>query len=130
MAKTESLLVQLDIKQLKQATKVFRAINHPLRLSMVRLVEDNDRLTVTQIYFKLRIEQSVASQHLAILRESGILISTRDGKNIHYSVNEAKLSTIIEAITLLRQNAQQEEDDAVTARKNARILHEEAISAA
>jgi DNA-binding transcriptional ArsR family regulator len=99
-----SLLSQLDIRELKQATKVFRAVNHPLRLSIIRLVEENERLTVTQIYFKLRIEQSVASQHLAILRESDVLHSTREGKNIHYSLNKPKLEAILQAVDLLRTN--------------------------
>jgi DNA-binding transcriptional ArsR family regulator len=36
---------------------------------------------------KLRLEQSVASQHLAILRKAGFVKTDRDGKFIYYSVN-------------------------------------------
>ena len=43
---------------------------------------------------KLRIEQSVASQHLAILRRAGIVITQRDGKFIHYTVNHSRIDEI------------------------------------
>ena len=42
---------------------------------------------VTELYVKLRLEQSVASQHLAILRKAGFVKTDRDGKFIYYSVN-------------------------------------------
>lgn len=93
---------QLDINDLKQASRIFRAINHPLRLSIIRLVEEFRRLTVTQIYFKLRVEQSVASQHLAILREADILSAEREGKNIYYSLNESRLKAISRCIETLK----------------------------
>jgi DNA-binding transcriptional ArsR family regulator len=40
------------------------------------------------------LEQSVASQHLAILRKSGIVNTIRDGKFIHYSVNHKRIAEI------------------------------------
>ena len=103
MIKNENCsITQLDMKQLKAGVKILRAVNHPLRLSIVKLVEENTKLSVTQIYFKLRIDQSVASQHLAILRESNILVYTRSGKNVYYSVNEEKIKTISDSLTILK----------------------------
>ncbi len=93
---------QLQLEDLKLAGSIFRAINHPLRLNIVRLVDEFERLTVTQIYFKLRIEQSVASQHLAILRESEILIATRDGKHIYYALNHQRMQAIVRCIDTLK----------------------------
>jgi DNA-binding transcriptional ArsR family regulator len=58
------------------------------------LLEENDRLTVTDLYVKLRLEQSVASQHLAILRRSGVVITDRDGKFIYYKIDKERLSQI------------------------------------
>ena len=100
--KLQSSMEQLEMEDLKLATKIFRALNHPLRLSIVRLIEEHGRLSVTQIYFKLRIEQSVASQHLAILRECDVLTSHRDGKNIYYAINPARLSAILRSIYTLK----------------------------
>jgi len=58
------------------------------------MLEETPRLTVTEIYIKLRIEQSIASQHLAILRRSGVVISKRTGKFIYYSLNKERLVEI------------------------------------
>jgi DNA-binding transcriptional ArsR family regulator len=70
---------------------IIRSLNHKLRQSIIRLLEESDKLTVTEIYIKLRLEQSVASQHLAILRKGGFVDTIRDGKNIHYSINKGNL---------------------------------------
>jgi DNA-binding transcriptional ArsR family regulator len=51
-------------------------------------------MTVTEIYVKLRLEQSVASQHLAILRKAGFVKTERDGKFIYYSVNNDRLEEL------------------------------------
>ena len=102
MIESKSLVSQLTLKDLKNTSKVFRAINHPLRLEIVRMVEANETMNVTRIYIKLRIEQSVASQHLAILREAEILNFRRDGKEIHYSVNQERIQTILDTIKILK----------------------------
>ncbi|MFL9481632.1 ArsR/SmtB family transcription factor [Chitinophagaceae bacterium LWZ2-11] len=86
--------VKVDYLQTKKAALILRALNHKLRQQMVKLLNDNKRMTVTEMYVKLRIEQSVASQHLAILRRAGIVATKRDGKFIFYSVNYARLAEI------------------------------------
>src|SRR2546426_12740069 len=80
--------IKLDYIAVKKAAMVLRAINHKLRQQMIKLLEDHKKMTVTEIYVKLRLEQSVASQHLAILRRAGIVITERDGKFIHYTINK------------------------------------------
>jgi len=51
-------------------------------------------MTVTDIYIKLRLEQSVASQHLAILRRAGVVATDRHGKFIYYSLDKDRLAQI------------------------------------
>jgi len=84
----------LDIIQLKKAALVLRAINHKLRQQIMKLIYQNGKMTVTEIYIKLRLEQSVASQHLAILRKAGFVNTTRDGKFIYYSVSNERLAEV------------------------------------
>lgn len=86
--------LKIDAIQLKKASLIFRAINHKLRQQIIRFINQNGRITVTQIYVKLRLEQSVASQHLAILRKAGFVITERDGKFIYYTVNHARLTEV------------------------------------
>jgi DNA-binding transcriptional ArsR family regulator len=86
--------VQLDYSDLRKAVLVLRAVNHKLRQRVIDLLEDGDTLTVTDIYIKLRLEQSVASQHLAILRRAGVVTTERQGKFIYYSINKNRLAQI------------------------------------
>ncbi|RYY16967.1 MAG: transcriptional regulator [Chitinophagaceae bacterium] len=77
---------------------ILRALNHKLRQQIVKLIDENKRLTVTEIYIRLRLEQSVASQHLAILRRAGIVKTERDGKFIYYSVSNDRVSHIMKCV--------------------------------
>jgi DNA-binding transcriptional ArsR family regulator len=88
---SQSRLNYLDVKK---AAAILRAINHKLRQSIIRLLEEKENLTVTEIYVKLRVEQSVASQHLAILRRAEFVKTTREGKNIHYKLNHERLDEV------------------------------------
>lgn len=95
--------VQLDYGELRKAVLVLRAVNHKLRQRVIHLLEENDGLTVTDIYIKLRLEQSVASQHLAILRRAGVVKTERNGKFILYSLNKdriAQISTLVEELLI------------------------------
>lgn len=83
---------------LYKAVMTLRAINNPLRKRIIDLVNLNTDITVTKIYKKLKIEQSVASQHLAILRKAEFLIATRNGKFIYYNVNEKRFGEIRDII--------------------------------
>ena len=73
---------------------ILRALNHKLRQQIVKLIDEQQKMTVTEIYVKLRLEQSVASQHLAILRRAGIVITTREGKFIFYTVDYNRLEQV------------------------------------
>jgi ArsR family transcriptional regulator, virulence genes transcriptional regulator len=91
--------IQLDYADLRKAVLVLRAVNHKLRQRIIDLLEENETMTVTDIYIKLRLEQSVASQHLAILRRAGVVNTERQGKFIYYSLNRdrlAQISTLVE----------------------------------
>ncbi len=93
--------IQLDYADLRKAVLVLRAVNHKLRQRIIDLLEDNDTMTVTDIYIKLRLEQSVASQHLAILRRAGVVLTERQGKFIYYSLDKNRLnqiSTLVEEL--------------------------------
>jgi DNA-binding transcriptional ArsR family regulator len=95
--------ITLDYGVLRKAVLTLRAVNHKLRKQIINLLEDSKKLTVTEIYVKLRLEQSVASQHLAILRRAGVVRTSRDGKFIYYSLNKKRILEISELIEDLAQ---------------------------
>lgn len=88
----ESTILEYPI--LRKSVLILRAINHKLRQQIIALLEESNELTVTDIYVKLRIEQSVASQHLAILRRAGVVQTERKGKNIKYSINNKRITDV------------------------------------
>lgn len=91
---SSSSVSKINYLDVKKAAAILRAINHKLRQSIIKLLEEKENLTVTEIYVKLRVEQSVASQHLAILRRAEFVETNRDGKNIHYKLNQARLEEV------------------------------------
>jgi DNA-binding transcriptional ArsR family regulator len=84
----------IEILELRKAALVLRAINHPLRQQMLQLLHKHKRMPVTDLYVKLRIEQSVASQQLAILRKASFVNTQREGKQVFYSVNYGRLGYV------------------------------------
>jgi DNA-binding transcriptional ArsR family regulator len=93
--------IKLDYVAVKTAAMTLRAINHKLRQQIIRLLEEHKRMNVTDIYVKLRLEQSVASQHLAILRRANIVATQREGKFIHYSLNHKRIADIAQFVNEL-----------------------------
>jgi len=86
--------IRLDYSSLRKATLILRAVNHPIRKNILELLDSSDEMIVTDLYVQLRVEQSVVSQHLAILRKAGILITRRKGKFIYYSIDRARIKDI------------------------------------
>lgn len=86
--------VNINLQNVKKAALILRALNHKLRQQILDLIHSEKKITVTEIYVRMRLEQSVASQHLAILRKSGIVETQRDGKFIYYSVNFSRIDDI------------------------------------
>ena len=86
--------LKVDLLNVKKAALILRAVNHKLRQQILRLIDEHGKMTVTEIYIKLRLEQSVASQHLAILRKAGFVKTDRNGKFIYYFVNSQRLEEL------------------------------------
>ena len=86
--------IDIEVNKLKKGAMLLRAINHKLRQQILQLIHKKGRMTVTEIYVKLRLEQSVTSQHLAILRRANFVVTERDGKYIFYSVNYQQLKHV------------------------------------
>lgn len=87
----EALICEADCRI---AARVLRSVNHKRRLEILYLLQLHRKLMVTDIYQMLKMEQSVASQHLSILRVAGVLDTERAGKNRYYFINHKRLQEI------------------------------------
>ncbi len=88
----------LNSEQLDAAASMLKAIAHPMRLSILNLL-DNNKLNVSEIHEKLNIQQSTTSHHLGILKDKGVLSSLRKGKNTYYFLKHENLSKIIDCVS-------------------------------
>jgi DNA-binding transcriptional ArsR family regulator len=91
--------LKIDYLLIKKASLVLRAINHKLRQQIIKMLDEKQRMTVTDIYIQLRLEQSVVSQHLAILRRAGVVQTERDGKYIYYLINYDRFAHITNVVS-------------------------------
>ncbi len=90
---------ELNPDQLEKAANMLKAIAHPMRIAIINFLDEGKKLTVTEIHELLKIEQSTTSHHLGILKDKGVLISQREGKNTFYSLKNDNLSSIVDCIS-------------------------------
>jgi DNA-binding transcriptional ArsR family regulator len=94
MISTSTDALAIDAHGLKKAALFFRAVNHPLRQRLLQRLHKEGEQIVTSLYIKMDLEQSVCSQHLAILRRAMLVKTRRDGKQIYYAVNYTQLKKL------------------------------------
>ena len=81
--------------EIKKSTNILRALNHPLRQQIIQdIMVAHNKTSVTDLYVRLRIDQSVASQHLGILRRAKVVVAKRSGKHIYYSVDNNEIMRV------------------------------------
>lgn len=88
----------IDNETLQESSEILRAIAHPLRMKILEFIDRNESINVNKIYNTLKLEQSITSQHLRILRMAGIVETEREGKYIRYRVAYNKVSRILHAV--------------------------------
>jgi DNA-binding transcriptional ArsR family regulator len=86
-----SLIRLLDVTDAADA--VFRALADPTRREMLELLREGER-TVLELAEPFRMSQPAISQHLAVLRDSGLVSFRRDGRNRIYRIEPKKLQTV------------------------------------
>ena len=86
--------------------RVCKAIADGKRLLIINELRDGPR-SVGELADALGIPQANASQHLAILRDRGIVTARRTGSTIHYSLTSSK---VVQAIDLLYEFMTERQD--------------------
>lgn len=86
--------IELYQNELYEGAKIFRAISHPLRQKILQLIHTKGKITVTELYHILHLEQSVTSQHLAVLRRTGFVNTERKERFIFYSLSYDRLNEV------------------------------------
>src|SRR5581483_8646077 len=79
-----------------------KALGHPLRLAIVEQLEQGER-SVEALAERLGLSVANASQHLRLMRSTGLLSSRRQGKHVLYSVSD---SSVLRAVAAIQQIAE------------------------
>ena len=82
-------------KDVETASRSLKAMSHPLRL-MILCKLGEDEFSVQDIVDNVGTSQSNISQHLAILRDKGILSARKDANKVFYKVTDFKTLKLIE----------------------------------
>ena len=81
-------------ENIREASAAMQAMAHPLRLKILCLV-GNQELSVLEIVEAVGTTQSNISQHLAVLREHGLLASRKDANKVFYRIGDARVLQMI-----------------------------------
>jgi ArsR family transcriptional regulator len=86
--------VFLDDRDIDRASRSLKAMSHPLRLKILCTLGDQE-VSVQEIVDYVGTSQSNISQHLAILRDKGILASRKDANRVYYRVGDSRTLQLI-----------------------------------
>ena len=81
-------------EDIERASRSLKAMSHPLRLKILCTLGDQE-VSVQDIVERVGTSQSNISQHLAILRDKGILSSRKDANRVFYKVVDNRTLQLI-----------------------------------
>lgn len=79
------------------AARLLRALANPHRLLVLCVLSEGE-LAVGELNARVSLSQSALSQHLAVLREDGLVATRRDGQVIYYRLNPGPAPAIIRTL--------------------------------
>ena len=92
VASSEKLITREE--DIERASRSLKAMSHPLRLKILCTLGDQE-ISVQDIVEQVGTSQSNISQHLAILRDKGILASRKDANRVYYRVGDSRTLRLI-----------------------------------
>ena len=93
MNKPNGMLIAED-SDIVRAARCLKAMSHPLRLKILCTLGSNS-VSVQEIVEQVGTTQSNISQHLAILRDKGILACKKDANRVYYYVDDERTLQLI-----------------------------------
>jgi ArsR family transcriptional regulator, virulence genes transcriptional regulator len=81
----------------EEAADMLKALSNPQRLRVMCLLIDGEK-TVGELNAQVDLSQSALSQHLAVLRDNGLVQTRREAQSVYYSVAAGPVHRIIETL--------------------------------
>ncbi len=92
---------KLSEEQIERAASLIKSLSNPIRILIIKYLENEKELSVKQLHNLLNIDSSTTSYHLKMLKAKGILGARRKGKHTFSYLKEDRLEYIIECISRL-----------------------------
>lgn len=81
-------------RDILQASLAMKAIAHPLRLKILCVLGDKE-VSVQDIVCDVGTSQSNISQHLAILRDKGVLTTRKEANRVYYRIGDPRTLKLV-----------------------------------
>lgn len=91
---------KINYKMLEEPVNQLKVLAHPVRFAIVIILSSNRKMTVTDIFEELSLQQAATSNHLKLMKTINILNSHRVGKNTYYSVNKEAMTRLYSVLKL------------------------------
>ncbi|WP_320046024.1 metalloregulator ArsR/SmtB family transcription factor [uncultured Ilyobacter sp.] len=86
--------------EIDKAVLLFKMMSNPIRLGILKELSENGVLCVSKLEEAIGSSQSSTSQHLAHLRNSGILTCQKNGKKVCYTIADKDVEQLIKRLEL------------------------------
>ena len=94
----ETIRRNLTSEKLEKAAYILKTVAHPVRLGIINLLDEYDKLSVNQICEHLKCEQSLLSHHLTNMKIKGLLKADKQGVQVFYSLKERDLIKLLDCM--------------------------------
>jgi DNA-binding transcriptional ArsR family regulator len=94
----EVLTQRIESQKLQAAIAMLKVISHPIRLAVVDLLTAKGKCTILEIQETLGLEQAIASQHISLMENKGVLLAERIGRHKYVSLRFPKMQNIVNCL--------------------------------
>jgi len=85
----------MDIRAYKWQARVAKALAHPTRIAILEMLRRKE-VCVCEMGPELEASQANVSQHLAVLRDSNLVVARRDGTRMMYGVTDERVFQVLD----------------------------------
>jgi DNA-binding transcriptional ArsR family regulator len=92
------LTERIESGKLLSSINMLKVIAHPVRLAIVDLLTEHKKLTILAVQEALNLEQAIASQHITLMIDKGVLLAEKVGRNKYISLRFPKMKNIVHCL--------------------------------
>jgi ArsR family transcriptional regulator, arsenate/arsenite/antimonite-responsive transcriptional repressor len=110
----------------RDLVNVFKALSDPNRIRMVKMLEEKE-LCVCEIRSIIGLSNSTASKHLSILRNANLIVDSKEGKWVNFSLNDKADSPLVRGALKLMKSSFGDQEEILADRKAIRTVNRNTI---